>query len=111
MPTIIILSHTTFLFPQFAQTTTSTLPTLISWPNPTPPLHSNLPTFLAHGIRASRIRAPPTPAALAEAQLCLTHTHSFAHCIHVASQLMFAIMNTLPHHISFDLLHMPSIPV
>jgi len=111
VPAIIILSHTTFLFPQFAQTTTYTLPTLILQPNPTPPLHSNFPTFLAHGIWSSRIHAPPAPTALAEAQLCLTHTHSFARCIHVASQLMFAIMHTLPHHISFDLLHMPSIPV
>jgi hypothetical protein len=78
----IITSHTTFLFTQFTQTITSTLPTLILWPNPIPPsLHSNHPAALfVYCIRAYRIRTPSVPAALpivpyAYPLICSSHQH------------------------------------
>jgi hypothetical protein len=79
---IIITSHTTFLFTQFTQTITSTLPTLILWPNPIPPsLHLNHPAALfMYCIQAYRICTPSVTATLAIVPytyplICSSHRH------------------------------------
>ena len=121
VPAIITTSHATFLFPQFTQTITSTLPTLISWLNPIPPsLHSNLPaTFFMYCIRAYRIHAPSAPTTLAIVPhayplICSLHQH----CSYHKSTLKFLpttipvyhVFRSMQHQFMFKWTPSPSLP-
>jgi hypothetical protein len=104
VPAIIITSHTTFLFPKQTH-----LLFRHSFRDRNLSHHHYLPAALLH---PSQLYSPRTFRAR-RTRSCTFCIHPVACCIRVirtASQLMFAITHTLPHHISFDSLHIPSIP-
>ena len=114
VPAMIIMTHMTFLFSQFTQIITYTLPTLIPWPNPIlQSLHLNLPAALfIYCIWAYHVHAHATFLPLACTCNCAFHipTRLLIASVLFTLQANQCSPSCIHCHITFNSLHIPPIP-